>query len=172
MILSNEYGIDPGSYAIKIYDRDNERFYSDHNALACDMAGHVIAYGQSAYEMKGSTPRSITIKNSVQAGKITDVLLLEAIIEPLLYRDRRFLGIRPSIYFSVPADMTEIERRAYASISKRGKLKNCNVFLVERAFADAFALGLSVKDAKGIMVLNIGSSQTTASVSSNGRIIL
>lgn len=172
MILSNDFGIDPGSTAIKIYDRGNESFYSDYNALACDADGRVIAWGEEAYNMRGSTPKSISVKTSVVSGKITDILLLDSIVEQLLYKEHRFLGIRPTICFSVPSDMTEIEKRAYASVSRRSRLKNCDVFLVESAYADALALGLSIKNAKGIMILNIGGSQATASVISNGRIIL
>ncbi len=172
MILSDDFGIDPGSNAIKIFDMDNGSFYSLPNALAVTREGRVTAWGEEARQMTGTTPKSISIRSSVRAGKIVDVLLLDQILERALYMNRRFLGIRPSLYFAVPAEMTEIERRAYSSVSKRGRLKNCDVYLLERAFAEAFALGLPIKSTRGIMILDLGDSHIAASVVSGGRIIL
>ncbi|MBR3397753.1 MAG: rod shape-determining protein [Lachnospiraceae bacterium] len=172
MILSSDFGIDLGSDTIKIYDRNKDTFYSEKNMLVVGKHNDILAIGREAREMIGSLPRSASVKVPVTAGKINDVILLDTILQPVLLKNHRFLGIKPSLFFSVPTDMTEIERRAYVSISRRGRLTNSTVSLVEKAYVDAFALGVPVSAAKGVMIINAGASVVNASVISNGRIIL
>lgn len=172
MILSGAFCIDPGSDTIKILDQNSGEIFLNRSAIAVGKQGNVYAIGEEAYAMSGITPKNVRIESPVSEGKITDVLLFDRILESIFTINRRFLGIRPELYFSVPADMTEIERRAYASVSKRGRLKNCTVYLIERAMADAASFGVDIMTTKGVMILNIGASAAYASVISEGRIIL
>ena len=172
MILSGTFCVDPGSDTIKVFDPGTGEIFFNKAAIAVNKEGAVYAVLEKAYAMSGITPKNIRIKTPVSQGKITDVLVFDRVLEAIFTEKRRFLGLRPEIYFSVPADMTEIERRAYASISKRGRLKNCTVYLAERAFADAVSFGVDIRKTKGNMIVNIGASATYASVISDGRIIL
>lgn len=172
MLFNRDFGIDLGSDTIKIYDRKNDSFSEDKNFIAVRRNEGVIAVGQNAYEMLEMTPKNVTVTVPMSSGRISDVVLAEAIIEESLYSGERFLSHRSSLYFSVPTDMTEIERRAYASVSKRGRLKNSRVYLVEKAIADAVSFGISVPETKGSMIVNIGCFNTEMAVIADSRIIL
>ena len=81
------------------------------------------------------------------------------------------MGYRPELYFSVPCDMTEIERRSYYTIAHKGALKNCRMYLVDKPIADALALGIPINRTKGSMIVNIGAQSTEISVIANARVI-
>jgi rod shape-determining protein MreB len=68
--------------------------------------------------------------------------------------------------------MTQIEKRAYYMLTRNGEFANSKVFLVNRPVADAIAMGISVKNTRGDMVVNIGAQSTEISVIADGRVIL
>ena len=172
MFLSDDFGIDLGYDTIKIYDAKDDKIYSIRDRAAVRKKGGVIAFGDEAYDLQGSLPKSVTMQVPVSAGRIHDVMMLDLMLSNTLYGKHRYLGLKPSLYFAVPSEMTEIERRAYASISNRGRFKNCDVFLIERAFADAVSLERDPFTSKGVMTVNIGASSTSATVISSGKVIL
>ena len=88
----------------------------------------VFAVGNEAYEMFEKSPENIDVVTPMSNGRISDVMLVEAILHTLLARCHTFMGYHPTLYFSVPMDMTEIEKRAYYSIAHRGKLKHCLLY--------------------------------------------
>ena len=172
MFLSDDFGIDLGYDTIKIYDAKDDKIYSIRDRAAVRKKGGVIAFGDEAYDLQGSLPKTVSMQVPVSAGRINDVMMLDLMLSNTLYGKHRYLGLRPSLYFAVPSEMTEIERRAYASISNRGRFKNCDVFLIERAFADAVSLERDPFVSKGIMTVNIGASSASATVISSGKVIL
>ncbi len=172
MFLSDDFGIDLGYDTIKIYDAKEDQIYSISDRAAIRKKGGVIAFGDEAYALQGSLPKNVSMQVPVSAGKINDVMMLELMLYNTLYGKRKYLGLKPALYFAVPSEMTEIERRAYASISNRGKFKNCEVFLIERAFADAVSLERDPFTSRGIMTVNIGASAASATVISSGKVIL
>lgn len=97
---------------------------------------------------------------------------MEAVLHTLLGRLDSSMGYRPTLYFSVPMDMTELEKRAYYSIAHRGKLKKCRVFLVEKPIADALALGIPIQKTRGSLIVNIGAQSTEVSALADGRAII
>ncbi len=172
MFYHQEFGIDFGTDTIKIYDKKEDSVTIEKNCIAVRNHFDVIAVGNEAYEMINRTSADTKVETPVESGRIRDVLHAEAIIHQLLFKHHHYIGYRPSIYFAVPTDMTEIERRAYASIAKRGKLRNCLVYLVEKPVADALALGIPIKKAKGSVMINIGAYSTTLSAIADGHVVL
>lgn len=172
MFYKQEFGIDLGTDTIKIYDKREDSVITEKNLIAIRGDSELIAVGNDAFEMVNRASADIVVTTPSEAGKISDIRMTEAIIHSLLFKQRHYIGRRPDIYFAVPADMTEIEKRAYASIAKRGKLRNCSVYLVEKPIADALALGIPVAKAKGTTMLNIGASGTVLSAIAESNVIL
>ena len=50
------------------------------------------------------------------------------------------------MYFTVPLDMTAVEKRAYFHVANGHWLKKNRVFMVEAPIADAIAMGVNVRD--------------------------
>lgn len=172
MLFQHVYGIDLGAGTVKIYDWKKDAITKEKNMIAVRDRDTVFAVGNEAYEMFEKTPENIEVVTPMANGRISDVLLVEAILHTLLSRGSTPPVSRPVIYFSVPADMTEIEKRAYYSVARRGRLKKCRVYLVEKPIADALALGIPIHRTRGSMIVNIGSQSTEISVIADGRVII
>ena len=172
MFFQQEFGIDLGSDTIKIYDKRDDSILVEKNLICVRSHSDVLAAGNEAWDMLGRTAADTKVASPVEAGRISDIWYAEAIIHSLLFRQKHYIGRRPSIYFAVPTDMTEIERRAYASIARRGRLRNCAIYLVEKPIADALALGLPIIRAKGSMMINMGACSTDLSAIADSHVIL
>ena len=171
MQIRNVYGIDLGTSTVKIYDLKKDTITKEKNMIAIRNREQVIAVGNYAYEMHERTPSNIEVITPMSNGRIANVLMVEAVLHTLLHRCTRHMGYRPELYFSVPCDMTEIERRSYYTIAHKGALKNCRMYLVDKPIADALALGIPINRTKGSMIVNIGAQSTEISVIANARVI-
>ena len=172
MAFEHYYGVDLGSGTVKIYDHKTDAITKEQNMIAIRKKESVIAVGNDAYEIFEKAPADIEVITPMQNGRIGDVGLVEAVLHTLLAKNRTFVGYKPTLFFSVPSDMTEIEKRAYYTIAHRGMLRRGRVFLVEKPIADALAIGIPIQRTKGSMIINIGSQGTEMSVIANKRVII
>ena len=65
----NIYGLDLGSYEIKIYDKNHEQIWKAKNAIAVQNRKYIFATGDEAYEMHEKAPDSIQVIFPMQIGK-------------------------------------------------------------------------------------------------------
>ena len=172
MKIRHVFGIDMGTGAIKIYDRSSDTITKEMNMIAVRDPGTVFAVGNDAYEMYEKNPENIQIITPMSSGRITDVLMMEAVLHTLLKKCSSFVGYMPTLVFSVPLDMTELERRAYSTIARKGRFRRSRIYFVEKPVADALAIGLPIQRAEGVMVVNIGAQSTEVSILSEGKIII
>ena len=172
MNLTHVFGIDMGTGSVKIYNRNTDTIIKERNMIAVRNHENVFAFGNDAYEMYEKTPENIDMIKPMSQGRIHDVQMMEAVLHLLMKKCSRFVGYAPLLYFSVPLDMTVLERRAYVSIARKGRLRRSRVLFVEKPFADALAIGIPVSSAEGTMIVNIGAQCTEISLLSEGRIIL
>ncbi len=172
MLLDNMFGIDLGTSTIKIYDAKKDTIIKEKNMVAVRNQDTLFAVGNEAYEMYEKAPANIQVTTPMTNGRIGDVMLAEAVLHILLERNHPAMGKHPLLYFSVPVDMTELEKRAYYSIAHRGRLRKCRVFLVEKPIADGLALGIPLMKTRGSMIVNIGGQCTEISALAEGRVII
>ncbi len=132
----------------------------------------VIAVGDKAYEMFEKNPQDIEVAFPMTNGMIANINQLDIVLHTLLAKEKRGVIGRPTIYFAVPMDMTEIEKRAYYAIARHGRFKRSRILLVERPIADALALGIPIGKTKGSMIVNIGAQSTEISVIADNRVII
>lgn len=172
MNLTHVFGIDMGTGSVKLYNRNADSIIKEKNMIAVRNHENVFAFGNEAYEMYEKTPENIDVITPMSEGRIHDVQMMEAVLHLLMRKHTRFAGYAPLLFFSVPLDMTVLERRAYVSIAKKGRFRRSRIFFVEKPFADALALGVPIRGAEGTMIVNIGAQCTEISLLSEGRIIL
>ncbi|MBS6195287.1 MAG: rod shape-determining protein [Clostridiales bacterium] len=171
-MFNHVYGIDLGSSMIKIYSRKNDEIVKEKNMIAIRNKEDILATGDEAFEMFEKNPGNVEVSSPMSNGMIANIGNLEAVLHTLLEKASRHVGRRPEIYFAVPVDMTEIEKRAYYSVSQNGRFRKSKVLLVERPIADAIALGIPVIKTKGSMIVNIGAATTEISVIADSRVII
>ncbi len=170
MIFTNMFGIDLGTDSVKIYDHSRGSISREKTRVAIRKKETVFAVGDEAEEMLERTPKDIQVYTPMANGRISDISLVEVLLHYIL--ERSYLGIKPKLFFTVPMDTTEIEKRAYYTIAHRGRLKRCRVFLVEKPIADALALGIPVSKTRGSMIINMGAQSTEVSVIADQRVII
>lgn len=172
MFANHVYGIDLGSNMIKIYSQKSDEILKERNMIAIRNKEDILAVGDDAYEMYEKNPANITVSSPMSNGMIANIGHLEILLHNLLEKTSRNSGSHPVIYFAVPVDMTEIEKRAYYSVAQSGRFRKSKVLLVERPVADAFALGIPIIKTRGSMIVNIGAATTEISVIADSRVII
>lgn len=171
MLFEKTYGIDLGSSSIKVYSFFKNKSYIEKNMIASK--GHkIIAVGNEAYEMFEKTPVDISVSSPMAFGMIANLELQEIALYSMMKKIDKTLGIGSTFYFSVPLDMTAIEKRAYYHVANGHWLRKNRVFMVEAPIADAIAMGIDPDKKEGSMVVNIGAQSTEFSIITEGRIII
>ena len=171
MLFQDTFGIDLGSSTVKIYSQKKDEILAEKNMIAIRNKDDVLAIGNTAYEMYEKIPHNIDVRSSVSAGMIADIGDVELVLQKLLHQLNAHPGQKPAIYFAVPTDMTEIEKRAYYAVAG-GDLSNTRVWLVEKPIADAISIGLPIMKTKGSLLVNIGSESTEMSIFADQRVII
>ncbi len=172
MLSRNVFGVDLGTSALKIYSLRKKRLLVEKNMIAIRNGSQVIAVGNDAFEMFEKNPPNVVIDRPLVNGRIADVDEVEMLLRILLRRTDPRVGMSPVIYFSVPVNMSEIDKRAYYAVCNSGSFRSPKVFLVDRPICDAIALGIPVARTEGSMILNIGAQSSKMSVISAGQVII
>lgn len=172
MFTNHVYGIDLGSNMIKIYSQKSNEILKEKNMIAIRNKEDILAVGDEAYEMFEKNPDNVEVTSPMSGGMIANISQLEIVLQMLLEKTGRSAGRHPVIYFAVPVDMTEIEKRAYYAVAQSGRFRKSKVLLVERPIVDALALGIPIIKTKGSMIVNIGAATTEVSVIADARVII
>jgi rod shape-determining protein MreB len=172
MLTKNVFGVDLGTSAVKIYSLRKNRLMAEKDMIALRNGTQVIAVGNDAFEMFEKNPPNVVIDRPIVNGKIADVDEVEMMLRLLLKRTDKHVGRKPIIYFSVPVNMSEIEKRAYYAICYNSSFQSPKIFLVDRPICDALALGIPLSRTRGSMILSIGAQSTKMSVLSNEQIMI
>ena len=132
----------------------------------------IIAVGNEAYDMFEKAPADIVVNSPMAFGMIANLELQEIALYSMMKKIDRFLGIGSDMFFSVPLDMTAIEKRAYYHVANGHWLRQNKVYMVEAPIADAIAMGVDLNKNAGSMIVNIGAQSTQFSVITDGKIII
>ena len=171
MLLRKTYGIDLGSSSIKVYSFFKNKSYIEKNMIAA-MGHKIIAEGNEAYDMFEKSPVDIDVISPMTSGMIANLELQEIALYSMMKKIDKFLGVGSDLFFSIPLDMTTIEKRAYYYIANGHWLRKNRVFMVEAPIADALAIGVNFQKNEGSMIVNIGAQSTQFSILTGGKIII
>ena len=164
------YGIDLGSYEIKVYDLEKDSIWTEKNVVAADRDGRLIAVGDQAFEMYEKTPPNIHVIFPMKEGVISDFQHIQDLLQYLLSSGRTFAA-GGEYTIAVPADVTELEKRAFYDLLVHSSAKARSVNVIERGVADAIGLGLDVQRSDGVFVANFGGETTELSVLAIGGLV-
>ena len=171
MLFEKTYGIDLGSSSVKVYSLFKNKSYMEKNMIAS--RGHkIIAVGNEAYEMFEKSPAEVSVCSPMSFGMIANLELQEIVLYSMIRRIDHILGVGSVMFFTVPLDMTAVEKRAYFNVANGYWLRKNRVYMVEFPIADALAMGVDLDDPTGNMVVNMGAQSTEMSIITGGRIII
>lgn len=167
----NSFGIDLGTSNIKIYSHADESILVEKNMIAIEGKKNIFAYGDSAYEMYEKAPSNIHISFPLSDGVIADIRNMEDLVK-FFINDLSRNNIKTADYFiAVPTDVTEVEKKAFYDLIKEADVKARHVWVVEKAIADGLGMDIDVKNAQGVLVVDVGYDTTEISILSLGGIV-
>ena len=134
-----------------------------------DDPDEVLGVGRDARQMLGRTPKDVALLSPVMDGAVADIelatLLMKSLSEKALGKRRALEKNRLVVSMSTGA--TRVEHAAAAAAVRASGAKKAG--LIRASVAAALGAGLSIDEAKGIMVVLIGGSTTeVAVISMNG----
>lgn len=170
-MFGNVYGLDLGTYEIKVYDKKQDTLWKEKNAIAIENEKTIFSVGDDAYAMFEKSPLNIEVVFPMKEGVISHFYNMQYLLENLIKKERHF--VRGSKYIvAVPTDVTEVEKRAFYDLVVHSSAKAKEVRIVERGIADAIGLGLNVQESPGLFVVNLGAETTELSILAYGGVVL
>jgi rod shape-determining protein MreB and related proteins len=125
--------------------------------------GRIEAVGRKAREMVGRTPRDLVAIRPLRDGVIADFEAAERMLSEFIRRAHRGSSwIRPRVVIGVPAEITQVERRAVRDSTLRARASE--VYLVDEPVAAAIGAGLPITEPVGNMIVDIGGGTTDIAV--------
>lgn len=167
----NVYGLDLGTYEIKIYDKKKDEVRKAKNVIAMKDKRDIFAVGDEAYLMYEKVPDNIEVVFPMQNGVIAHFEDMQNLLQNLLRMDRAFS--RGAEYvIAVPTDVTEVEKRAFYDLVFHSSAKAKSVRIVARGIADAVGMDIDVHSEKGIFIANFGGETTELSILASGGLVM
>ena len=170
MPFHKTFGVDLGTSMVKIYSCQQDTILTEKNMIAIRNGKQILAAGNDAYEIFEKNPSNVSVITPMTFGKIADINHTEMVLHSLLEKAGAGTVFGNTLYLAVPADLSEIEKRAYYTIGNSNR-KN-KIYMVDKTIADAVALGIPINKTKGSMVVNIGAQSCESSVIEKGRVVL
>jgi rod shape-determining protein MreB len=130
----------------------------------------VLAVGQEAKNMIGRTPDDIVAYKPLKDGVIADYYITKAMLR---YFIAKAIGswniIKPDVVVSVPAGITQNERRAVTNATREAGAKE--VYIVREPILAALGADIPINSHSGNMIINIGGGTSEVAVVSLGSIV-
>ncbi len=170
--LSKKVGIDLGTANSLVYVAGEGVVMSEPTVVAVGLDDDkVVAVGDEAREMLGRTPGNIMASRPMRDGVIADYRVTEAMLRYFLQKVSGRGGLfKPEVLVSVPAGVTQVERRAVynATVSAGAR----TVYMIDEPLAAAIGAGVPIGEPSGNMVMSMGGGSSEAAVISLGGVVV
>lgn len=170
-IFSNDLAIDLGTANTLVFMKGHGIVLREPSVVAIHRdSKEVLAVGAEAKRMLGRTPGNIVATRPLKDGVISNFEITEAMLKYFIIKvhNRKTL-VRPRIIVSVPAGITQVEKRAVKESAELAGARE--VYLVEQPMAAAIGVGLPIQEPSGNMILDIGGGTTDIAVISLSGIV-
>ncbi len=167
------FGIDFGTSNIKIYNGITRTTLNEKNIIAIKNKNQLFEIGDDAFKMYEKAPDNIRVVFPIKFGVIADLKSMKMLFEQFYKKMTGPKGSKMGRFcIAVPADITEVEKRAFYDVVAKSDIKAREIKIVEKPIADAVGLGIDMTSARGNMIINIGADTTEISVISLGGIVV
>ena len=169
-MFSKRVGIDLGTANTLVYLEGKGIVLNEATVVAYSVfEKKIVAVGAQAKEMLGRTPGTIMATHPMRDGVIAEYTVTRAMIRYFLNKALGNFFFKPEIIISIPGGATQVERRAIANACYAAGAKN--VYLIDEPIAAAIGAKISIAEASGNMIINIGGGTTEVAVISLGELV-
>ncbi len=169
--FSKKLGIDLGTANTLVFLPGKGVVLNEPSVVAVsEQDNRILAVGLEAKDMIGKTPESIIAYRPMKDGVIADYRVTEAMLRYFISKALGKWNIwKPDVMVSVPAGVTSTERRAVIEAAIKAGAKNA--YVVKEPILAAIGAGISIQEAVGHMIVDIGGGTTDVAVISLGGIV-
>ncbi|OGZ53035.1 MAG: rod shape-determining protein [Candidatus Ryanbacteria bacterium RIFCSPLOWO2_01_FULL_48_26] len=130
----------------------------------------VLAVGFEAKEMIGRTPDEIVAYRPLKDGVIADYYITKAMLTYFISKATGWFRLfKPDVVVSVPAGITQTERRAVVNAAREAGARNA--YIVREPVLAALGAGIPINASSGNMIINIGGGTSEVAVIALGNIV-
>lgn len=130
----------------------------------------VLSVGREAKEMVGRTPDDIVPYQPLKDGVIADYYITKAMLKYFIAKARGTMNFfRPDVVISVPAGITQTERRAVLNAAREAGAREAHV--VREPILAALGADIPINSSSGNMIVNIGGGTSEVAVVALGGIV-
>jgi rod shape-determining protein MreB len=164
--LAIDIAIDLGTANTLVYQKGKGLVFSEPSVVAVYRSDtgsdRVFAVGTRAKEMIGRTPGDMATIQPIRDGVIAGFETTSEMLRHVVRQTQTWRGARPRMVIGVPANLSEVERRAVKEAARQAGASE--VFVIEEAIAAALGAGLDVTEPEATMVVDIGGGTTDIAV--------
>ncbi|MBN2260345.1 MAG: rod shape-determining protein [Clostridiales bacterium] len=171
--LTKYVGIDLGTANTLVFIKGKGIVVDEPSVVAIDKKnGRILAVGTEAKNMIGKAPDNIELIRPLKEGVVADFDTTYRMIEYFLNKSipHRNLFSHVRVVIGVPSEATTVEKRAVIEATLLAKAKD--VMIIEEPIAAAIGAGLSIEEAFGHLIVDIGGGTTEIAVISLGGIVV
>ncbi|MBN2015973.1 rod shape-determining protein [Candidatus Dojkabacteria bacterium] len=174
--FTNDIGVDLGTANTMVTVKGRGIIIKEPSVVALNKRNkQVLAVGSEARRMIGRTPANIVAIKPLSDGVISDFDTTEAMIRYFIRKahegeSRAFKIPRPRVVIGIPSIVTEVEARAVIDAALSAGARKA--YVIEEPMAASIGAGLSIDEASGNMIVDIGGGTTDIAVISLGGIVV
>jgi len=172
--FSEDIAIDLGTANSLVYVKGRGIIISEPSVVAVNQkTGQILAIGNEAKKMVGRTPAYIVATRPLVKGVISDFEITEQMLRYFIEKAQKkklIIGPRPRVIVGIPCGVTEVEKKSVQDATQNAGARK--VFLIEQPMAASIGAKLSVQEAGGNFIVDIGGGTTEVAVISLGGIVL
>lgn len=171
-MFTTKIGIDLGTANTVVFVPKKDFVINEPTIVALSVPENkVLAVGREAKEMIGKTPSDIIAYKPLKDGVIADYYITKALLKYFISKAVGTLGaiIKPDVVISVPAGITQTEKRAVRNAAIEAGAKEAH--LVKEPILAALGAGIPINSHSGNMIINIGGGTSEVAVVSLGGIV-
>ena len=172
MNIKKRIGIDLGTANCLVYMSKKGIVLNEPSVVAVSLYDKkVVAVGKEAKEMLGRTPENIIASRPMRDGVIADYVITESMLRYFIQKTcGRSLLFKPEVLICIPSGATQVEKRAVEDATIAAGASS--VYLVQEPLVAAIGAGISIGEASGNMVLDIGGGTAESAVISLGSVVV
>ncbi len=170
-MFTRKIGIDLGTANTIVFVPGRGFIINEPTIVALNVPENtVLAVGKEAKEMVGRTPADIVPYQPLKSGVIADYYITKAMLKYFINKARgRFNLIKPDVVISVPAGITQTERRAVINAAREAGAREAHV--VREPILAALGADIPINSSSGNMIVNIGGGTSEVAVVALGGIV-
>ncbi|MFA6354525.1 MAG: rod shape-determining protein [Candidatus Paceibacterota bacterium] len=170
-MLTRKIGIDLGTANTIVFVPGRGFIINEPTIVALTKPeNQVLAVGLEAKEMIGRTPDEIVIYRPLKDGVIADYYITKAMLTYFIAKAVNWYDfLKPEVVISVPAGITQTERRAVLNAAREAGARNA--YIVKEPVLAALGAGIPINARSGSMIVNMGGGTSEMAVIALGSIV-